>query len=670
MQHSARRKWALGALLIIAAAVFGLGINWGLPSKSANPYLLPPDSLAQDSTQAYRFSGASIAHAAGGWGEDSNLPADVEQHPILDRSQPVTLLENPIPFTRDQIYNRGDQGLHDVMAAQQKSWQDLNDIIARSGATSEAADNARMAYLQSGDAVRQYVDRYNADHIPGFTDARLHDAEARARILLRYRLYSYQPDEMITFRALSRMHPSSGDFDPRLYQYGGLWIYPIGGLLKIGSIFQFVKLTPDVASYLDNPDDFARFYIVARIYAAAWGLVGVAAVFAIARRLTGCNLIAAIAALCFIFMPITINAAHEAKPHLPGTVLLLLAVLSASNYVATGRCKWLIWTAIACGAAAGMVLSAAIGVILIPAMILARRPSPARAVGATITGLLIAAAIYFITNPYVAIHLVSNRQVLAANFANSHAMYRVGPLSRSLLSAVRLLAAGTSPPLAAAGICGAILLAFTCHGKKVEATGEAKTPPEFSRCALSSLLALLAAVVFVQFAIFAAGKPGEYARFALFTDTALAIAAAAAVGRICRRGAARIVLGAILIAGTVIYSEAYEIGFLQDASASTSRARTADYLRDWLASAVAASPNSRPILAIDSEPAPYCLPPVDLFGWKIVLLPLDAGSAAPVAGNGLIVSVDDSQNLWVPGSTPISWANRTFYRTPLQPVSK
>jgi hypothetical protein len=671
MIGSARRHcWIGGVLLIIAAAVFGIGINWGLPTKSVNSYLLPADSLAQDSTQAYRFSGAAIAHAAGSdWGEDSTLPADVQRHPVLDRSQPVTLLENPVPITRDQIYNRGDQSLRNLVAQQTKSWQDLQAVIQQSGAGSEAAYDARIAYLKTGDAVQQYVDQYNADHLPGFTDARRNDAQSRARILLRYRLYSYQPDEMITFRALSQMHPDRRDFDPRMYQYGGLWIYPIGGLLKAASIFGWVKLTADVGSYLDNPDDFARFYIVARAYAAAWGIVGVAAVFVIARRLTSCNALAAAAALCFIAMPITINAAHEAKPHLPGTALLLLALLAASNYVATGRCKSLIWTSIACGAAVAMVLSAAVGLILIPAMIVARRPSPGRAVGMIFAGLLLAVTVYFISNPYVAAHLIGNHQTLATNFANTRAMYAAGPISRSLLSAVKLLAEGASPPLAAAGILGAILLAVTgC--KTVEKSDEAQTPPKFSVCALSGLLALLALAVCIQFAIFAAGKPDEYARFALFTDTSLAIAAPVAIGRICHHGASRIVLGAILIAATVLYGEAYEIGFLQDSSATTSRTRTADYLRDWLATATATSPKTRPILAVTSEPAPYCLPPVNLFGWNMILLPRDADQAAGISGAGLMVMVDESENPWKPGSTPISWANKTFYRIPLQADSK
>ena len=93
----------------------------------------------------------------------------------------------------------------------------------------------------------------------------------RAEIVRRFRLYSCQPDEMITFRSLSRMKPGSGDFDPRFYQYGGLWVYPVGALLKAGSLFGIVTLRGDLAYYLDHPEQFARFYIVARLYAAQVG---------------------------------------------------------------------------------------------------------------------------------------------------------------------------------------------------------------------------------------------------------------------------------------------------------------------------------------------------------------------------------------------------------------
>src|ERR1700679_2431836 len=67
--------------------------------------------------------------------------------------------------------------------------------------------------------------------------------EKRAQILCRYRLYSYQPDEMITFRSLSQMKPSHGDLDPRLYQYGGLWIYGVAAIVEIGGHLTWLDIT-------------------------------------------------------------------------------------------------------------------------------------------------------------------------------------------------------------------------------------------------------------------------------------------------------------------------------------------------------------------------------------------------------------------------------------------
>jgi len=195
----------------------------------------------------------------------------------------------------------------------------------------------------------------------------------RAEIIRRYRLFSAQPDEMVTFMSLAGMR--GGRFDPRMYQYGGLWIYPVGGLLKVASFFGGVTLRADLNYYLDRPEEFARFYIVARAYSAAWGLVGIWAVFALLRRLTGGIIWPATAGACLALMPIVINGAHEAKPHLAGTVLVLLAALAGARFVEKGGRRWWMLTGALCGLAAGVVLSAAVAFVVIPLVALLR-PTP------------------------------------------------------------------------------------------------------------------------------------------------------------------------------------------------------------------------------------------------------------------------------------------------------
>ncbi len=199
---------------------------------------------------------------------------------------------------------------------------------------------------------------------------------------------------MITFRALSRLHPGRLDLDPRLYQYGGLWIYPVGGLLRLAAAAHRLTLRTDLAFYLDHPDAFARFYVVARLYSAAWGLVGVVVVYGLARELTGRTLVAATAAGVYAAMPVVVNAAHEAKPHLAGTVLTLATVWAAARYRRTGR-GWA-WAAALAGAAAGMVLTGVAAWAVLPVMAWRRPRTAALAV-------LVAAGVFVVDQPVPAV---------------------------------------------------------------------------------------------------------------------------------------------------------------------------------------------------------------------------------------------------------------------------
>jgi hypothetical protein len=488
--------------------------------------------------------------------------------------------------------------------------------------------DAQVAYVQSGDAILQYVDRYNAEHDPSLLESYKTDQVNRARILQRYRLYSNQPDEMITFRALGQMHPGAGDFDPRLYQYGGLWIYPVGVLLKVLSVFNVVTVSSDLAYYLDHPEAFGRFYVIARAYSAAWGVIGVLAIFALVRRFTRSDVLGVVAAICFMVMPVVVDLAHEAKPHLPGAVLLVLAVLAGCKYADEGKGRWWILASVLAGAAVGMILVDVVAVLVIPAMVIARGDKPGRAAGILLAGGAIAAGVYFATNPYVAAHLLGNRAVLVSNLGNSEAMYPVGSLRHDVTNSIRLMAIGTSAPLAVAGLLG--LLAIRKLG-------------------VGLVLAIPVLGALVLFVIGAAGKPGEYARFAIVPDIGLMVLAVCAVGKLVNGPVIRVVAGFVLIAAAAIYSVSYERGFMSDSS----RLAAADQLSRYADGRTA---QSAPTLAVFAEPAPYCLPPVDLFRWKIVLLPRNMDGA----GYDASVRPDQTIRIWDPRLTPISWADKPF----------
>jgi hypothetical protein len=437
----------------------------------------------------------------------------------------------------------------------------------------------------------------------------------RAEIVRRYRLFSYQPDEMITFRALSQMRPGERKLDPKLYQYGGLWIYPVGALLKVASHpwVNLVRVKSDLAYYLDHPDEFGRFYIVARLYSAAWGVVGVWAVYRLVRQIIpigapGCRVAPPAAAACFAAMPVVVNMAHEAKPHLPGAVLMLLAVLAASKFVQTGRRRYWVGAGALCGAAFGMVLSALPVFVILPLMALLRRPATWRdRIVVALTAGLIGVDVYFLTNPYVLLHLIGRDPVLRSNLGNSTAMYSAGGSAGAVLNAAGLIFEGTSFLLAAVGLVGVILL-----GVRAVRVRKEQTPKAVSRRATGILLAAPALLVGIQFVALAAGKPGEYGRFAILPDTFLAVEAVVALSTFVHRVAYRNAIFAILTLSTIIFGSLYVKGFVNDSRPATTRLRAAADL--------ASLPPSTPV-AVAAEPAPYSLPPVNLFTRRIVLLP-------------------------------------------------
>lgn len=443
------------------------------------------------------------------------------------------------------------------------------------------------------------------------------DPAGVAAILLRYRLYTYQPDEMIVMRALGGMRPAAWDFDPRLYQYGGLFLYPVGALIRLAGSLGFIDVRGDVAYYLDHPDVFARFYVVSRGYSAAWGLAGLLVVFAIGRRLAGVHA-GLLAALLFVLMPVVVCMAHEGKPHLPGAVLMLAAVWLAMRTLDDPPRRWsFVGLGVACGASLGMVLSSLPVFVLIPlaAHMMRRGEEPARivhpsALRDTLVGLVIAAAVYLATNPYLLINAFANRDVLRSNFGNSLAMYEVARVGAGLVRVAELTVEGATLPIAVAGVVAA--------GAAVQ-----------RRVRMAWSLMAPAAVVFVQFVLIGAGKPAEYGRFGVFVDAALAIGAAAVVVHLrdrLRLRAAAMGLAGVLVVAAGWRGGAYLKNFTYDGASSVSSRVTAGRFLNSMPAGEGSA------VAVLNDPAPYNCPPIDFARIPVFKLRSPADIADIAAG--------------------------------------
>lgn len=452
----------------------------------------------------------------------------------------------------------------------------------------------------------------------------------RADIVRRYRLYTAQPDEMINLRALAQMRPREGQLDPRLYQYGGLWFYPAGAALALAGAAGWVTLTPDVAFYLDRPEDVGRLYVVLRLVVAAWSLAGVTAVYVLCRQMGCSGMLAGLVGLAWVCSPGVVVFGHEAKPHVPGVVWVLWSAALATEYVRKGHGRYLVGSAAAAGGAFGMVLS------MLPAAAVPAIAAVLRGVregrwasGRTAWDVAWSAAVFVATyaasNPYVVWHGLTDPSRLTAQLGNTAAMYPpTSPLAT--LGTVFFLLVGLTP---------AVLLALVAYGLVMSDVQRLKASGGRTPVYLPVPLLLLAGPALLQllaFAAFASGKPGEYARFGLLVASVGVVSAGYLATRFQWSWGVPgiVVLLHLLLSGQEL----------------------ARFARGPSTAGPVPLPDVPPEVTLTHEPAPYNTPPLDLWRTRLVLLPLD--ERGRVMGSPSLRQPPLSDGFW-----RMSWADRS-----------
>lgn len=493
----------------------------------------------------------------------------------------------------------------------------------------------------------------------------------RAEILRRYRLFSRQPDEMITFMALQRMKPRQLDFDPRQYQYGGAYIYLVGAAAGACSLFDLTTITSDIGLYLQNPEAFARFYLVSRFISLLFAAGLLVAAARLAERLSG-RLAGWAALLLLATSPVLLSGALEAKPHVPSACLLAWAMLASLRCVESARWRDVLPLGALAGLSFGFVLTGLAAALLWPGLLWRWRTDRS-----ALTRLLaaggIALAAYLATNPYVPYNLLMNRAALQSNLGNSTAMYSVARLSEGAARVGVLMVEACGAGVCALGLAGFSFLIFRDRGP------------------LLRVAALPAVGMFALCVLIGAGKPAEFARFLLLPTLWLCIGAGTMIGGPATRFAyalrgtgtatphiVRVWRGLRAVVGLTICivlasGPAYLASFQRDAGEKNESRRLAG---EFLAKSAAPAD----AIAVIQEPAPYSIPPLDFTHRRIVLLP--PREPTPLDGRALppwlVLTADDDDavaNLWwrreyelvrrvpppdVPLS-PITWADKPTY---------
>ncbi|MBN1163200.1 MAG: hypothetical protein JXB45_01340 [Candidatus Krumholzibacteriota bacterium] len=217
--------------------------------------------------------------------------------------------------------------------------------------------------------------------------------------LRHFILGSSSIDEMIVPSCLSRMDPARLDFDPEMYAYGGVYLYPIGGFIFLFKAAGLLHLSRDFSHYLRHPAEAALLYIPGRMLNVSAFIATLALLGLLATKLAG-RLAGALAMLTYAASTIVLNYSIISKPHVYAAFWSFLALCFLYLYMEDKRKIMFILSVLAAGLAVGSSLPAGAVAVIYPGMLM-KRKNIKGALGETAKAWAGMAIVLFITNPYL-----------------------------------------------------------------------------------------------------------------------------------------------------------------------------------------------------------------------------------------------------------------------------
>ncbi len=131
--------------------------------------------------------------------------------------------------------------------------------------------------------------------------------------MVRFKLYTVESDEVVNIIALARIRPSQLQFDPKFYQYGGAFLYPLGGWYLALSKLGLVHVT-SLETMLAQPQQMDRVWIAGRAFVLIAFVLSSFLLFLTLLEIASAPF--AIAGLViYLFCPASIMFSQVIKPH-------------------------------------------------------------------------------------------------------------------------------------------------------------------------------------------------------------------------------------------------------------------------------------------------------------------------------------------------------------------
>lgn len=169
-----------------------------------------------------------------------------------------------------------------------------------------------------------------------------------------FHMRSGHEDESNLLNAVARLRPTLDGINPRIYYYGGTYIYGLAAWIALGAAVTPASLVPGIAYYLENTEQIAWLYWLGRTFSAAVYLAVTGLILLLGRRYFGAAA-GLVAAAFWVVSPGIVIQAHYMKPHLLGSLFTLAAFGLAAEALRRDDTRW----GVASGAAAGLAMGAA-----------------------------------------------------------------------------------------------------------------------------------------------------------------------------------------------------------------------------------------------------------------------------------------------------------------------
>lgn len=170
-------------------------------------------------------------------------------------------------------------------------------------------------------------------------------------------LRSYGADEHRALLALSRMNPAQWNFDPRFYEYGGVYLYPLAGFLKLCSLTNVIRLKSQMEFYLRHPEEMGRIFVFSRIFGATGAVLAAGIFFLLITDIAGAGKEAFLLALHFALLPVFVLWSFHLKPFSFGMIWVVATLYQIRQYQKKKETIWLWLGSIFSGLAMGTLLS-------------------------------------------------------------------------------------------------------------------------------------------------------------------------------------------------------------------------------------------------------------------------------------------------------------------------